>query len=73
MHFSTTDLELSVAQIIEYYGTRWKIEAGFKELKQDVGNCTSQCRHAQTLQTVEKFSGGGVITHGGLMRLLFGL
>ena len=33
----TTDLELSVTQIIEYYGARWKIESGFKELKQDIG------------------------------------
>jgi len=29
----TTDLELSETQIIEYYGARWKIESGFKELK----------------------------------------
>jgi len=26
----TTDLELSVEQIIEYYGARWKIESGFR-------------------------------------------
>jgi hypothetical protein len=32
--FFTTDLTLSVTQIIEYYGARWKIEAGFKEIKQ---------------------------------------
>jgi hypothetical protein len=42
----TTDLELSVTQIIEYYGARWKIEAGFKELKQDIGSQKSQCRNA---------------------------
>ncbi len=42
----TTDLDLSVTQIIEYYGARWKIEAGFKELKQDIGSRTSQCRNA---------------------------
>ena len=40
----STDLELSVIQIIEYYGARWKIESGFKELKQDIGSRTSQCR-----------------------------
>lgn len=42
----TTDLTLSVAQIIEYYGARWKIEAGFKELKQDIGSQSAQCRTA---------------------------
>ncbi len=26
----TTDLDLSVSQIIEYYGARWKIESGLK-------------------------------------------
>ncbi|WP_152556561.1 transposase [Methylobacter tundripaludum] len=31
----------STTQIIEYYGTRWKIESGFKELKQDIGSRTS--------------------------------
>lgn len=29
----STDLILSVREIIEYYGVRWKIEACFKELK----------------------------------------
>ena len=45
----TTDLELSVTQIIEYYGARWKIESGFKELKHDIGSRTSQCRNAQAV------------------------
>ena len=40
----TTDLDLSVAQIIEYYGARWKIEAGFKEIKQEIGSASSQSR-----------------------------
>jgi hypothetical protein len=40
----TTDLSLSVAQIIEYYGARWKIEACFKELKQDIGSQSTQVR-----------------------------
>lgn len=46
----TTDLELSVEQIIEYYGARWKIEAGFKEIKQEIGSSKSQTRnyHAVT-------------------------
>lgn len=41
----TTDLTLSVAQIIEYYGARWKIEAGFKEIKQEIGSAQSQTRN----------------------------
>ncbi|WP_221897854.1 transposase [Bathymodiolus japonicus methanotrophic gill symbiont] len=45
----TTDLSLSVTQIIEYYGARWKIESGFKELKQDIGSHKSQCRNAQAV------------------------
>jgi len=40
----TTDMELTVEQIIEYYGARWKIEAGFKEIKQEVGSASSQTR-----------------------------
>jgi len=38
----TTDLDLSVEQVIEYYGARWKIESGFKEIKQDIGSTKSQ-------------------------------
>ena len=41
----TTDLTLSVAEIIEYYGARWKIEACFKELKQDIGSAETQTRN----------------------------
>jgi hypothetical protein len=41
----TTDLDLSVEQIIEYYGARWKIEAGFKEIKQEIGSARSQTRN----------------------------
>jgi hypothetical protein len=40
----TTDLDLTVAQIIEYYSARWKIEAGFKEIKQEIGSTFSQTR-----------------------------
>jgi hypothetical protein len=40
----TTDLELSIEQLIEYYGARWKIEAGFKEIKQEIGSSTTQTR-----------------------------
>ena len=45
----TTDLSLSVKQIIEYYGARWKIESGFKELKQDIGSLETQCRNAHAV------------------------
>ena len=38
----TTDLTLTVEQIIEYYGARWKIESGFKELKQEIGSNQTQ-------------------------------
>ena len=38
----TTDLDLSVEQMIEYYGARWKIESGFKEIKQEIGSSKSQ-------------------------------
>ena len=45
----TTDLALSVAQIIEFYGARWKIEAGFKEIKQEIGSAKSQTRNAHAV------------------------
>jgi len=40
----TTDLSLSIEQIIEYYGARWKIEAGFKEIKQEIGSSKTQTK-----------------------------
>jgi hypothetical protein len=42
----TTDLALTVEQIIEFYGARWKIESGFKEIKQEIGSSQSQTRNA---------------------------
>jgi len=45
----TTDLSLSTRQIIEFYGARWKIESGFKEIKQDIGASRSQMRNAQSV------------------------
>jgi hypothetical protein len=30
--------------IPEYYGARWKIEAGFRELKQEIGSAQTQTR-----------------------------
>jgi hypothetical protein len=41
----TTDLTLSVEQIVEYYGARWKIEAGFREIKQEIGSADTQTRN----------------------------
>ena len=41
----TTDLDLTVAQIIEYYGARWKIEDGFREIKQEIGSAETQTRN----------------------------
>jgi len=38
----TSNLDLSVEQIIEYYDARWKIESGFKEIKQEIGSSKSQ-------------------------------
>ena len=52
----STDLELSVKQIIEYYGARWKIESGFKEIKQDIGSSKSQTRNAQAVINHINFS-----------------
>lgn len=45
----TTDLSLSIQQVIEYYGARWKIESGFKEIKQDLGSASSQNRKAYSV------------------------
>jgi transposase len=40
----STDLDLSVEQIIEFYSARWKIEAGFREIKQEIGSSQTQTR-----------------------------
>jgi hypothetical protein len=52
----STDLDLSVEQIIEYYGARWKIEAAFKELKQDIGSADTQSRHPEAVKNHLHFS-----------------
>lgn len=44
--FFTTDMTLSNQQIIEFYGARWKIESGYKEIKQEIGSAKSQTRNA---------------------------
>jgi hypothetical protein len=45
----TTDMTLSVEQIVEYYGARWKIESGFKEIKQEIGSSKSQVRNTESV------------------------
>ncbi|MDX8382606.1 MAG: transposase, partial [Ghiorsea sp.] len=45
----STDLSLSVTQMIEFYGARWKIESGFKEIKRDIGASSSQTRNSQSV------------------------
>jgi len=52
----STDLDLSIKQIIEYYGARWKIEAGFKEIKQEIGSSKSQTRNAHAVINHINFS-----------------
>ena len=52
----STDMNLSVKQIIEYYGARWKIESGFKEIKQDIGSSKSQTRNAYAVINHINFS-----------------
>jgi hypothetical protein len=51
----TTDLSLSVEEIIEYYGARWKIEACFKELKRDIGSADTQNRNPVAVNNHLKF------------------
>ena len=52
----STDLDLTTEQIIEYYGARWKIESGFKEIKQDIGSSKSQTRTAHAVMNHMNFS-----------------
>ncbi|MCP4139191.1 MAG: transposase, partial [Chloroflexi bacterium] len=52
----STNLDLSIEQIIEYYGARWKIESGFKEIKQDIGSSKSQTRNAHAVINHINFS-----------------
>jgi hypothetical protein len=47
--FFTTDLSLTPEQMLEYYGARWKIESGYKEIKQDLGSRHCQARTADAV------------------------
>lgn len=51
----STDLSLSVEKIIEYYGARWKIESGFKELKRDIGSADTQSRTPHAVMNHQHF------------------
>ncbi|WP_169309374.1 transposase [Desulforhopalus sp. IMCC35007] len=44
--FFSADLTLSVEEIVEYYGARWKIETCFTVLKRDIGSAETQTRNA---------------------------
>ena len=46
----TTDLSLSVKDIVEYYSARWKIESGFKELKHELGAIDNQARKINSVE-----------------------
>jgi len=46
----SNDLTLTAKQMIEYYAARWKIESGFKELKQELGAIDSQCRNRNAVE-----------------------
>jgi hypothetical protein len=41
----TIDLTLTLAQLVEYYGARWKIEAGCREIKQEIGSAETHHLH----------------------------
>ena len=45
----STNLELSIEQLISWYSGRWKIESNFKELKCDIGSQKSQTRNAHAV------------------------
>jgi hypothetical protein len=52
----STDLNLCTEKIIEYYGARWKIESGFKEIRQDIGSSKSQTRNVHAVINHINFS-----------------
>jgi hypothetical protein len=46
----TTDLQLEADKAIEYYAARWKIEAGFKEIKHELGALDNQARKKDAVE-----------------------
>ena len=61
----TTDLTLTVEEIIEYYGARWKIEAFFKELKRDIGSAETQTRNSVAVTNHLEFCMMRGVSHPG--------
>ena len=51
-----TDMDLSIQQIIKNDCARWKVELGFKEIKQDIGSSKSQTRNAHAVMNHINFS-----------------
>jgi transposase len=45
----TTDISLSIEQVIEFYGVGWKIETGFKEIKQEINSTRSQTHNVDAV------------------------
>jgi hypothetical protein len=41
----STNLALSGEQMVEYYSARWEIEAGFLDIKQEIGSADTQTRN----------------------------
>jgi IS4 transposase len=46
------DLDFTAEQIIEFHGARWKIETGFKEIKQKIGSPINQTRKNSFYQCI---------------------
>jgi hypothetical protein len=49
----TTDLTLSLVQIVEYYGVRWKSEAGFREIKQEISRAETPTRTPEAVTNID--------------------
>ena len=51
----STDLTLDVAQIVDYESARWKIEAGFREIKQEIGSFDTEARNRDAVNNHQNF------------------
>jgi len=51
-----SDMDLSFEQIIECYRAKWKIESGFRKIKQDIGASKSQSRNAHAVINHSSFT-----------------
>lgn len=52
-YFFTTDVQMTVEQIIDVYTGRWNLETTFQEMRSQLGLESSRGRHAQTVLRVE--------------------